>query len=568
MAEKKLQMEEAFSDGRVIQGWALGKTLGKGGYSWVKAGRHEETGKMYALKFLGKEKKSRAAEEQTQQVQTEIEVLKRVNHRNIIKLYAYNLNCPYTKSDKTVVDTIMLVLEMATGGELFDILFYTKALPAILARTYFYQLMEAVQHLHEKGVTHRDLKPQNMLLDENFNLKVTDFGLSKVHTTPNKVMSTTYVGTKGYQAPELLMNRRYTNAMDVFSCGVILFIMMTGYPPFEQSDPQNDPWYKYIATGRYAKFWKKHRDCGVPDGAKPIIEKMVTYQPLKRAKVQDVLDDAWVNDKRLEASELANAIREIHTEACLRKKNDKRKQEMLNHSNRRNLKIEELPDLERLDVLDAGTTLVLKEKISDREVEDVLLNIQKLLRGTDLKKGFFGRDENNKRFNYFGEADMDDEKWSLECRLDYIQKVLVEEGEDKPEQKEGEDKPEQKEGEEEKRRDRKMKLEFKVKVRKTHSGIYLAVFKKAMTVRKKEEFNGKIIEYESNCQEGDKLYKNLFGELMFQLRNLVAEIASPKHFTEGVKRKKATSFSEESAYLMNCMRSHDEKCNDQKVTEQ
>lgn len=412
-----MKLDQAYSDGRVVQGWALGKTLGKGGYSWVKAGRHVETGKMYALKFLGKETKSRQAEEQTQQVQTEIEVLKRVNHKNIIKLYAYNLNCPYTKSDGKIVDTIMLVLEMAPCGELFDILFYTKALPEILARTYFFQLLGALEHLHAKGVTHRDLKPQNMLLDENYNLKVTDFGLSKVHTSNNRVMSTTYVGTKGYQAPELLMNRRYTNAMDIFSCGVILFIMLTGYPPFEQSDPQKDNWYKYIATERYEKFWKKHRDCGVPTAARHIIQRMVCYQPLKRAKMKEIFDDDWVKGEKLQGAALVKGVTDVHSRACEAKKKDKRKQEMLQYSNRRALN-PEIPLLTMADVTDAQMTTLVLAKDDPLEINTkadmFLLGMKKLLfdeKDNPMKeRGFTGKDHNEEPFHFVADKCEIDEK--------------------------------------------------------------------------------------------------------------------------------------------------------------
>jgi len=506
MAETTIKLDQAHSDGRVVQGWALGKTLGKGGYSWVKAGRHVETGKMYALKFLGKETKSRQAEEQTQQVQTEIEVLKRVNHKNIIKLYAYNLNCPYTKSDGNIVDTIMLVLEMAPCGELFDILFYTKALPEILARTYFFQLLGALEHLHSKGVTHRDLKPQNMLLDENYNLKLTDFGLSKVHTSNNRVMSTTYVGTKGYQAPELLMNRRYTNAMDIFSCGVILFIMLTGYPPFEQSDPQKDNWYKYIATERYERFWKKHRDCGVPVAARNIIERMVCYQPLKRAKMKEVFDDEWVQGKKLEGADLVKGVRAVHTSACEAKKKDKRKQEMLQYSNRRALN-PEIPPLTMEDVTDAQmTTLVLAKDDpveKNTKADMFLLGMKKLLFDKDEHKkerGFKGKNYNDEVFRFVADECEIDE---IACIAKAVLKWVDE--------KSGE-----------------CSLVVMCKIRKNMDNKILAVFHRP--------------------KDHAKMFGAVFRELHFQLKDCVAAVAGPEDLK--VKLQVLTEVENEEEMLM------------------
>ena len=171
-------------DMRTIGRWYIGETLGKGGYSWVKKGYDKKTGKCVALKFMAKADESWVAE-QSKQVVTEIESLKQIRHQNVMKLYAYNLNARYpSKDDKTqketTVDTILLVLEYAPGGELFDILYYTSALEEVVARTYFRQIIAGLEACHNAGVVHRDLKPQNLLLDSRFNIKITDFGLSKV----------------------------------------------------------------------------------------------------------------------------------------------------------------------------------------------------------------------------------------------------------------------------------------------------------------------------------------------------------------------------------------------------
>ena len=179
-------------------------------------------------------------------METEIEALKNIRHQNVMKLYAYNLNAQYPKatgdaakddthgktkssSEQKYIDTILLVLEYAPGGELFDILYYTSALKEVVARTYFKQIINGLEACHNANVVHRDLKPQNLLLDSKFNLKIIDFGLSKIiRTDADAIMKTTYVGTRGYQAPELLLNQKYDAKCDIFSVGVILFILMAG----------------------------------------------------------------------------------------------------------------------------------------------------------------------------------------------------------------------------------------------------------------------------------------------------------------------------------------------------
>ncbi len=124
---------------------------------------------------------------------------------------------------------ILLVLECMPGGELFDILYYTSKLEEVVARTYFRQLVEGLQACHNACIVHRDIKPQNLLLDKHFNLKLTDFGLAKlIESDTDAIMDTYHVGTRGYQAPEILAREPYTSSCDIFSAGVVLFILLSG----------------------------------------------------------------------------------------------------------------------------------------------------------------------------------------------------------------------------------------------------------------------------------------------------------------------------------------------------
>lgn len=318
---------------RSIGRWYIGETLGKGGYSWVKKGYDKKTGKPVALKFMTKADSS-WAEEQTKQVITEIESLKQVRHPNVMKLYAYNLNAKYPTKTREKLDVILLVLEYAPGGELFDILYYTSALEEDIGRTYFRQTIAGLEACHNAGIAHRDIKPQNLLLDSHFNLKLTDFGLSKVfESDQDSVMTTTYVGTRGYQAPELLLNRPYDLACDIFSCGVVLFILLTGYPPFEQAH-KKDRWYAPMVYQDYRRFWKGHRHCSIEhnDGVKNLIQRMLEFDPARRITIAEIQEHPWFNGRVLAGKTLISALRQRHRKMEAKRRADLRKVEDLRHS--------------------------------------------------------------------------------------------------------------------------------------------------------------------------------------------------------------------------------------------
>lgn len=319
---------------RIIGRWAIRETLGKGGYSWVKKGEDIKTGKIVALKFMEKADNS-WAKEQAMQVETEIESLKKVRHANVMKLYAYNLNAQYPSTDSKIIDTILLVLEYAPGGELFDILYYTSSVPEKVARTYFRQLVYGLEACHNNGVIHRDLKPQNLLLDSKYNIKITDFGLSKiVLTDKDAVMKTTYVGTKGYQAPELLENKKYGLECDIFSIGVILFILLAGYPPFEQASVK-DKWFKPLVSKKIEKFWKAHHRspiCQKLPEAKDLLTKILTFDPKERITLAQIKQHKWFKGEVLKTKELVPFLRKRHRDAEQKRRADVRKMKDLGYS--------------------------------------------------------------------------------------------------------------------------------------------------------------------------------------------------------------------------------------------
>jgi len=333
--QKKWALDAEGNERRLVaDSWYIGETLGKGGFGFVKMGYHKKNGKPFALKFIRKaDSDDPQAKQQAALVATEINCLIRVQNPYVLKLFAYRTSCIYPQQHGENLNTIMLVLELARGGDLFDILYYTKKLKLRLARTYFYQLAEGLAAIHEAGICHRDLKPQNLLLNSKFELKITDFGLSKIFEDKNqkKVMKTYYAGTQGYQAPEQILKRNFTPKCDVFSCGVILFILLTGYPPCHNAH-YSDPFYKYIAQVQYDKFWLKHRlNKTFDDETRDIMNKTLCYQPTDRFTAKQMLEHKFTQNKkeRMDASELQETMKGLFKVAMEKKSKDEKKVEKL-----------------------------------------------------------------------------------------------------------------------------------------------------------------------------------------------------------------------------------------------
>jgi len=314
---------------RTVGNYEILETLGKGGYSWVKKGLDQKKRRHVALKFMTRAD-STWAHEQAEQVRTEIKSLTQIRHENVMKLYAYNLNAKYPDKSGKSIATILLVLEYCPGGELFDILYYTDKLDEKTARTYFRMMIDGIEACHQKGIAHRDIKPQNLLLDRDYQLKLTDFGLSKIRED-NVGMSTTYVGTRGYQAPELLAGKKYYNSCDLFSAGVVLFILLTGYPPFDQGD-KRDKWYRPLYKNNPEKFWHQHDGCDVKKEAQSLIEGLLCYKANKRMTIEEVKEHPWYKGDVWSKEELKSVLRKRHKDCNEKRKADANKQAEMNHS--------------------------------------------------------------------------------------------------------------------------------------------------------------------------------------------------------------------------------------------
>ena len=257
--------------------YELGQLLGEGSFSKVKMGKDSNDGKKYAIKII--EKIELAEQNLVEQMKREIAVMKLLKHSNIVGL-------------KEVLQTeghIYLVLELITGGELFDKIVEQKRFDEDTARKYFQQLILGVQYCHEQGIVHRDLKPENLLLDAHGVLKISDFGLANLQRGGVGLGSTlldTICGTPNYVAPEVLHERGYNGmAADVWSCGVILFVMLAGYLPFD--DQELNKLFRKIERGEY----RMARCIGA--GPSRLINQILVTSPADRLTTLGITEDEW-----------------------------------------------------------------------------------------------------------------------------------------------------------------------------------------------------------------------------------------------------------------------------------
>jgi serine/threonine protein kinase len=327
--------KESTEEIRKLGPYIIKQTLGEGGFSKVKLGIHEKTGEKVALKML--KNKSKLTKPVRKQVEREINAMTKIDHPNVLRMKEVDWDCTYTKKNGKQQNIILVVLELATGGELFEFLSYTGFFEESIARTYFQQLMSGVETCHSEGVVHRDLKPENLLLDDQFTLKIADFGFSNVVCSAHKLMFTE-CGTPGYMAPEMIRNPKGYDGMkaDIWACGVILFIMLAGFPPFQKPD-LSDWWFNKLVNGKHALFWQAHsRSAYFSDQTKDFLNKILNPDPEKRISIADMKKHAWWKGTTITnvalVSELhrrKNTVDTVKSKEKERKKKEKEKESTL-----------------------------------------------------------------------------------------------------------------------------------------------------------------------------------------------------------------------------------------------
>ncbi|KAK3189693.1 hypothetical protein Dsin_029254 [Dipteronia sinensis] len=254
--------------------YELGRMLGHGTFAKVYHGKNLQTGRHVAMKVVGKEKVIKVG--MMEQIKREISVMKMVKHRNIVELHEVMAS----KSK------IYFAMELVRGGELFNKIAKGR-LREDLARLYFQQLISAVDFCHSRGVYHRDLKPENLLLDEDGNLKVTDFGLSAFseHLKQDGLLHTT-CGTPAYVAPEVIGKKGYDGAKaDLWSCGVILYVLLAGFLPFQDDN----------IVAMYRKIYRGDFKCPpwFTSEARRLVTKLLDPNPSTRINIAKIMDSSW-----------------------------------------------------------------------------------------------------------------------------------------------------------------------------------------------------------------------------------------------------------------------------------
>uniref|UniRef100_H2MUH0 MAP/microtubule affinity-regulating kinase 3 n=1 Tax=Oryzias latipes TaxID=8090 RepID=H2MUH0_ORYLA len=256
-----------------VGNYRLLKTIGKGNFAKVKLARHILTGREVAIKIIDK---TQLNPNSLQKLFREVRIMKILNHPNIVKLFEV------IETDRT----LYLVMEYASGGEVFDYLVAHGRMKEKEARAKFRQIVSAVQYCHQKHIVHRDLKAENLLLDADMNIKIADFGFSNEFTLGNKL--DTFCGSPPYAAPELFQGKKYDGPeVDVWSLGVILYTLVSGSLPF---DGQNlKELRERVLRGKYRIPFYMSTDC------ENLLKRFLVLNPAKRGTLEQIMKDRWIN---------------------------------------------------------------------------------------------------------------------------------------------------------------------------------------------------------------------------------------------------------------------------------
>lgn len=253
--------------------YKLLKTIGKGNFAKVKLAKHVPTSKEVAIKIIDKTQLNASS---LQKLYREVRIMKLLDHPNIVKLFQV------IETEKT----LYLVMEYASGGEVFDYLVLHGRMKEKEARAKFRQIVSAVQYCHQKRIIHRDLKAENLLLDSEMNIKIADFGFSNQFTPGSKL--DTFCGSPPYAAPELFQGRKYDGPeVDVWSLGVILYTLVSGSLPFDGATLRE--LRERVLRGKYRIPFYMSTDC------ENLLKKFLVLNPAKRASLESIMKDKWMN---------------------------------------------------------------------------------------------------------------------------------------------------------------------------------------------------------------------------------------------------------------------------------
>ena len=273
----------------------IGEEIGKGSFSAVYKGTKKSSGQRVAIKVIDKTKLN---PKDISVIESEIRILEKMEHPNILKFYEH-----YFEQNKAYI-----ILELCEGGELFDRIvkrdFYTEADAQGVLRA----IASGLKYCHERKIIHRDLKPENILLlneDEDSPIKIADFGFAK---KLDEDLTTTVVGTPNYVAPEILLKKPYDESVDLWSFGVIAYVLLSGYVPFFAGS--DSEFYEKIKTCDYtfqSPFWDN-----VSEDAKDMISKLLVLNPSDRLNIHQVLEHPWMANS-IQTKDITPALTELRS---------------------------------------------------------------------------------------------------------------------------------------------------------------------------------------------------------------------------------------------------------------
>uniref|UniRef100_A0A8C7H395 calcium/calmodulin-dependent protein kinase n=1 Tax=Oncorhynchus kisutch TaxID=8019 RepID=A0A8C7H395_ONCKI len=302
---------------RFTDEYQLYEELGKGAFSVVRRCVKKSSGQEFAAKIINTKKLSARDH---QKLEREARICRLLKHSNIVRLH----------------DSISeegfhyLVFDLVTGGELFEDIVAREYYSEADASQCINQILESVQHIHQHDIVHRDLKPENLLLASKMKgaaVKLADFGLA-IEVQGDQQAWFGFAGTPGYLSPEVLRKDAYGKPVDIWACGVILYILLVGYPPFWDEDQHK--LYQQIKAGAY-DFPSPEWDTVTPE-AKNLINQMLTINPSKRITADQALKHPWICQR----STVASMIHRQETVECLRKFNARRKLKPTTNNNSKN----------------------------------------------------------------------------------------------------------------------------------------------------------------------------------------------------------------------------------------
>ncbi|XP_022217562.1 calcium/calmodulin-dependent protein kinase type II alpha chain isoform X9 [Drosophila obscura] len=291
---------------RFSDNYDIKEELGKGAFSIVKRCVQKSTGFEFAAKIINTKK---LTARDFQKLEREARICRKLHHPNIVRLHdsIQEENYHY------------LVFDLVTGGELFEDIVAREFYSEADASHCIQQILESVNHCHQNGVVHRDLKPENLLLASKAKgaaVKLADFGLA-IEVQGDHQAWFGFAGTPGYLSPEVLKKEPYGKSVDIWACGVILYILLVGYPPFWDEDQHR--LYSQIKAGAY-DYPSPEWDTVTPE-AKNLINQMLTVNPNKRITASEALKHPWICQRE----RVASVVHRQETVDCLKKFNARRK---------------------------------------------------------------------------------------------------------------------------------------------------------------------------------------------------------------------------------------------------